>query len=64
MKGMENVVSKMESKEKDFLQRIFMVFDEIQVVKNWVRWIMDEMKFWKNELGGGFLFVLLGDERE
>lgn len=64
MKGMENVVSKMESKEKDFLQRIFMVSDEIQVAKNWVRWTMDEMKPWKNEPGGGSPFAPPGDERE
>lgn len=62
MKGMENVVSNLESKERGFVFRVFKVFDEIKVVKNWVRWIMDEMnnnKYWiKNEV------AVLGDDRE
>lgn len=62
MKGMENVVSNLESKERGFVFRVFKVSDEIKVVKNWVRWIMDEMnnnKYWiKNEV------AVLGDDRE
>ena len=49
MKGMESVISDFDMKERSFMQRISRVSDDIQLSKNWVKLIVEELKPSKNE---------------
>ncbi|KAL9246671.1 hypothetical protein vseg_020177 [Gypsophila vaccaria] len=64
MKGMENVIHDFDSREGSFLQRLSRLSDELQVAKNWVRWTLDEVKPWKNDLPGSPSAPTDGKENE
>ncbi|KAJ8451158.1 hypothetical protein Cgig2_026967 [Carnegiea gigantea] len=49
MKEMELVISNFDMKERSFMQRISRVLDDIQLSKNWVKLIVEELKPSKNE---------------